>query len=378
MKKVTSIVLNPYINDSRVIKETQSLRKAGYEVSVVALHDDREGLAEYEVMDGVAVHRIKLVSKSWSKLPPIQVLKYLEFCARAICEIKADIVHCNDLNALPVGYILKSILRCKKVVYDAHELESEQDGQSCFVRTASKFLERILIKKADAIMTVSDGIAEWYKKQYKIKKPAIVMNVPVWRENMKKQNMFVEENESLAGKKIFLYQGGLTSGRGIEYMLEAFSKRKDNKAVLMFMGYGELEERIKKAAETSDNIYYHKAVLPQDLWKYTVSADYGLVCTENICLSYYYSLPNKLFEYAMAGIPMILSNLHEFVFLNDRYDFGVVLDELSVDEINKKFDYLLKMDNSTYDNFSRNARRMAKNLSWEYQEKILLKIYAEL
>lgn len=110
MKKVTSIVLNPYINDSRVIKETQTLRKAGYEVSVVALHDGREGLAEYEVMDGVAVHRIRLVSKSWSKLPPVQVLKYIEFCVRAICEIKADIVHCNDLNALPVGYILKSMM----------------------------------------------------------------------------------------------------------------------------------------------------------------------------------------------------------------------------------------------------------------------------
>lgn len=75
-------------------------------------------------------------------------------------------MHCNDLNALPVGYILKSILRCKKIVYDAHELESEQEGQSRLVRTASKFLEGILIKKADVIMTVSNGIAKWYKNQY--------------------------------------------------------------------------------------------------------------------------------------------------------------------------------------------------------------------
>ena len=160
MKKVTSIVLNPYINDSRVIKETQTLRKAGYEVSVVALHDGREGLAEYEVMDGVAVHRIKLVSKSWSKLPPVQVLKYIEFCVRAICEIKADIVHCNDLNALPVGYILKSILRCKKIVYDAHELESERNEQGSLAKHLARFLEGVLIKKVDAIITVSDGIAD--------------------------------------------------------------------------------------------------------------------------------------------------------------------------------------------------------------------------
>lgn len=378
MKKVTSIVLNPYISDSRVIKETQSLSKAGYEVSVVTLHDGREGLDDYEVLDGIPVHRIRLISKSWSKLAPVQMLKYIEFCVRVIFEIKVDIVHCNDLNALPVGYILKLISRCKKIVYDAHELESEQDGQSNIVRMVSKILESILIKKADVVMTVSDGIAEWYQKQYRIEKPYVVMNVPKWVGDIGKQNMFVKEDTRLIGKKIFLYQGGLTSGRGIEYMLDAFARRTDQKAVLMFMGYGYLEEKIKKAAEVSHNIFYHEAVSPEELWKYTVSADYGLVCTENLCLSHYYSLPNKLFEYAMAGMPMILSNLHEFVLLNDRYGFGVVLDELSVDEINKKIDYLLKMNNDIYDDFSKNSRRMAKNLSWEYQEKTLLKIYAEL
>lgn len=377
MKKVTSIVLNPYINDSRVIKETQSLRKAGYEVSVVALHDDREGLAEYEVMDGVAVHRIKLVSKSWSKLPPIQVLKYLEFCARAICEIKADIVHCNDLNALPVGYILKSILRCKKIVYDAHELESERNEQGSLAKHLARFLEGVLIKNVDAVITVSDGIADWYKHAYGIKRPNVIMNVPEWKD-IQKHNLFAEENAELAWKKIFLYQGGLSAGRGIEYMLEAFSKRRDNKAVLMFMGYGSLAEKIKEAAQVYDNIFYHEAVTPQELWRYTASADYGLVCTENTCLSHYYSLPNKLFEYAMAGIPMILTNLHEFIFLNNQYKFGVVLENSSAREINDKIDYLLDIDANKYGELSSNAKKMAKDLAWEQQGDRLQKIYSDL
>ena len=146
----------------------------------------------------------------------------------------------------------------------------------------------------------------------------------------------------------------------------------------MFMGYGELEERIKKAAEMFDNIFYHDAVLPEDLWMYTISADYGLVCTENICLSDYYSLPNKLFEYAMAGLPMVLTNLYEFVSLNNNYHFGVVLDELSVDALNKKIDYLLSIDEAAYNKFGQNARKMAFDLSWECQEKVLLKSYSEL
>ena len=377
MKKVTSIVLNPYINDSRVIKETQTLRKAGYEVSVVALHDGREGLAECEDMDGVAVHRIKLVSKSWSKLPPVQVLKYIEFCVRAICEIKADIVHCNDLNALPLGYILKSILRCKKIVYDAHELESERNEQGSLAKHLARFLEGVLIKKVDAVITVSDGIADWYKHAYGIKRPNVIMNVPEWKD-IQKHNLFAEENAGLAGKKIFLYQGGLSAGRGIEYMLEAFSKRRDNKAVLMFMGYGSLAEKIKEAAKVYDNIFYHEAVKPQELWRYTASADYGLVCTENTRLSYYYSLPNKLFEYAMSGLPMILTNLHEFIFLNNQYKFGVVLENSSAREINDKVDYLLDIDANKYDEFSSNAKKMAKDLAWEQQGDRLHKIYSDL
>lgn len=378
MQTVTSIVLNSYINDSRVIKETQSLRQAGYDINVIALHDGRSGQKEFEVLDGIPVHRIKLISKSWSKAKPIQLLKYVEFCVRAIYEIKSDIIHCNDLNALPIGYILKLMSRCKRLVYDAHELESEQEGQNWIVRFISKFLESILIKKADAVMTVSNGIAEWYKYQYRIKKPSVIMNVPKWKENMGKQNMFVERDKRLANKKIFLYHGGLTFGRGIDYMLEAFSRRTDDKAVLMFMGYGPLKEKIKLFSQEHGNIFFHDAVSPKELWKYTASADYGLVCTENICLSSYYSLPNKLFEYAMAGIPMLLNNLPEFISLNNSYKIGVVLDELSIDELNKKIDFLLAIDGAEYDKFSRNSRKMAKDLSWEHQAKKLINIYSEL
>lgn len=377
MKKVTSIVLNPYISDSRVIKETQSLSKAGYEVRVVALHDGREGLDDYEVLDGISVHRIRLVSKSWGRFPPIQLLKYIEFCIRAVYEIKSDIIHCNDLNALPIGYILKLISHCTKIVYDAHELESEQNGQRFLVRSLSKLLEGVLIKKVDAVITVSEGIADWYNHTYNIVKPEVIMNVPKWKD-IKKQNLFVTEDPRLSGKKIFLYQGCLSHGRGIECMLEAFSERTDGKAVLMFMGYGPLKEKIEREANKHGNIAFHEPVSPQELWKYTASADYGLVCIENTCLSHYYSLPNKLFEHAMSGMPMILTNLHEFVLLNEKYNFGVILENLSSGEFNAKVDHLLSLDEISYDKFGENARQMAKHLSWEYQEEKLKIIYANL
>lgn len=376
MKTVTSIVLNPYVNDSRVIKETKSLRQAGYDVNVVALHDGRAGLAEYEILDGIPVHRIRLVSKSWSKWTPVQLLKYVEFCVRAIYEIKSDIIHCNDLNALPMGYILKWMSHHKKIIYDAHELESEVDGQSAVVRCVLRLLEGILIKKSDIVFTVSDGIANWYKNVYQIEKPCVVINAPRW-QIIERQNVFQEEEPRLSGKKIFLYQGGLCSGRGIEYMLDAFARRDDDKAVLMLMGYGPMEDQVKKAAQMHGNIFYHEAVSPQELWMYTASADYGMIITENTCLSYYYSLPNKLFEYVMAGLPVILNDLYECSALNNKYSFGVSIKDLSVDAINAQVDFFLSMGSERYKEFSANARKMAKELAWEQQADILLQGYEE-
>jgi hypothetical protein len=102
MKKVVSIVLNNFKNDSRVLKESISLQNAGYDVRVVALWED--GVEEKEIVQNIPVHRIKLKSKNWSKNKLVQLIKYFEFLYKVSREYKnADIIHCNDLNALPVG-----------------------------------------------------------------------------------------------------------------------------------------------------------------------------------------------------------------------------------------------------------------------------------
>lgn len=109
INKVVSIVLNNFTNDSRVLKECISLQRAGYHVQVIALHENN--LLEKEHVQGVPVYRVKLKTRNWSKWKPIQLVKYFELAVRVVKKFrnKVDAVHCHDLNALPLGFLIKKL-----------------------------------------------------------------------------------------------------------------------------------------------------------------------------------------------------------------------------------------------------------------------------
>ncbi|WP_116645215.1 glycosyltransferase family 4 protein [Salinivibrio sp. HTSP] len=370
MKSVANVVLNDFTNDSRVLKISKSLVQLGFETTVVAMHND--GLLEEESLGGVAVNRIKLRSRPWSKSKPVQIIKYLEFLVRAASRfIKSDIIHCNDLNALPVGLLIKLFGRNKKIVYDCHEYETEINGLKGVEKRAKKLLEGKLVRYADAVITVSDSIANEYSKLYNITKPHLVLNCPTYHEQ-KKRNLFRDKLDIRADQKIFLYQGGLSKGRGIELLLEAFSELDSDKNVLVFMGYGPLEGFIREKEQQQSTILFHKAVSPDVLLDYTSSADYGVSFIEDSCLSYRYCLPNKMFEYLMAGLPVLTSNLFEMKRLVEIEGIGIVAEENTVEGVRKAVESSLDQD---YDVIQRNVFSARKKYCWEDQEKVLKEIY---
>ena len=373
-KKVTSIVLNNFKNDSRVLKENISLQKAGYEVQVVALHE--EPLAEFEEVQNIPVHRVKLKTRGWSKQKLIQLIKYFEFIYKVVKQYKkSDIIHCNDLNSLPIGVIIKKFFnKDVKIVYDAHEYETELNGLKGIQKKLVKWLERKLIKYADKVITVSDAIADEYVKLYDIKKPALVLNTPSYKE-IEKKNIFRETLGIKETQTIFLYQGGLSKGRGIEILLEAFKTIDNENAVIVFMGYGPLENLIKETSKEYKNIYFHKAVSPDVLLDYTSSADFGFLFYENTCLNHYYCSPNKMFEYLMAEIPVIVSNLYEMKRLVEFNKIGTVAKENSPEGLKEAIEEAVKLDKEV---LKTNIQKLKTIYNWEEQEKVLLEIYKDL
>ena len=370
--KITSIVLNNFTNDSRVLKENSSLSNAGYDVTIVALYDN--GLQEQEEINDFRVHRIKLKSRKWSKNKFVQLLKYIEFTYKVVNKYKnSDVIHCNDLDALVIGVIIKRIYNKNiKIVYDAHEYETETNALHGIQKKFVKWLEKSLIKDADAVITVSDSIANEYVKLYNIKKPSLVLNTPFYKE-VKKTNLFREKFDIQDNQTIFLYQGNLGAGRGIDILLDTF-KELDKKNVIIFMGYGKVD-RIKELSKEYENIFFHEAVHPDILLNYTSAADFGISTIEASCLSYKYCLPNKMFEYIMAEVPVIVSDLPEMKNIVQNNHIGIIMKSNDKKGIKEAIIEAITLDQSQ---LKHNLQNLKKIYNWEEQEKILLKVYKEL
>ena len=374
-KTVALLVLNPFTNDSRVLKEALSLKHAGYEPFIVALHE--QSLAEQDTVHGIPVRRIRLLSRGWPKVLPVQVFKYFEWLWRAfLLSRKADIVHCNDLPTLPAGAVARLLSHKRtRVVYDAHEFEiNDVANEPRWKIRIKSVMERFWIRHADATMTVSESIADEYVRMYGIPKPALVLNCPPFAP-LPEADIFRSTLGIPHSAIIFLYQGGLAAGRGIEPIMDAFKGLPDNERVVVFMGYGPMESAIKQAAAEHPNIYYHPAVSPDVLPAYTASADVGLCLIENLCLSYFYCLPNKLFEYLMAGLPVMVSDLQELRRFVQNHPVGPIVPGTDDESIRRAVAQLNAPALAGYADAARSARAV---FHWQAQESVLLSVYARL
>ncbi len=363
------IVFNDFRNDSRVEKTCRSLSDCGYDITVFAFGG--HGLPSYEKRDGLRIYR----SGGLGRIERLIRLSF-RFLSTAY---KLDFIHCNDLEPLPLCVLAKLLKFGKtKLFYDAHELETEKLAARGWRQPLSRFLERALISSADAVITVSDRIASWYAECYDCETPQVIINSPVkWRT--RKEDLFRDSFTIPSSMQIFLYLGGLQQGRAIEPMLEAFTGA--DRIALVFMGYGgtssegkRLNALVRKTAGLHPNIFFHEPVRQSELPNYVSSADVGLCLIEDMCLSYRYCLPNKLFEYAMGGLPVIVSDLPEMRDKVEHYNCGIVCRDFSEEGILESVEEVLK----GFDSFGANARNMAWENCWEVQEKKLLAVYENI
>lgn len=371
------INMNEFTNASRVLKQVDSLIKNNIfdEILILALGGDN--LPDYEVIsDSIQLQRITLRTRSLPKNIFFSAIKYMEFSTKALYHIykaKPDVINAHSLQLLPIAIISKKILN-SKLIYDAHELETEKNGLFGLKKTIGKIIEKNSIKHIDMVLVVSESIADWYSNEYRIKRPTVLLNAPKKRK-LKHNDYFRNQLGISNDQTIFLYQGGLMRGRGIELLLDSFKSRVKSKAVIVFMGYGVLESEIKSAARDFDNIFFLPAVPPDIVLEYTASADVGISLIENICLSYYYCMPNKLFEYCMAGLPILASNMKDMSQIINENDIGIVIEELSVKGVNEAIDSFLC---SNLTNMKNNAYKVALENSWEKQEIKMINAYTTL
>lgn len=369
-KKVVSLLFSNYKNDNRVFKMANSLAENGYDVTILALcYGD---VPELESQGKINVRRLKLKSgvlPSGNKL--FGSIKYLEFIFRIIWAYrKADIWHCNDFKPFMVGVLARFFNRKLKLVYDCHELESERNGVTKFERKLVLKIEKWFIRN-HFVIHVSEGIKKYYKSKYGTDdaKTEIILNTPHTSAYVK-SNVLKEKLKLTSNDKLYIYQGGLMKGRGIEMLLTVFSELSDFH--IAFMGYGVYEEKIKLASKENSNIHFVPAVPYDEVVTYTSSADYGLISVENICLSYYYCMPNKLFEYAQAEIPILVNALEDCRSFVEGNGIGVAVKEETPESWREAVIELNKRDKSE---FTENLKKVKEIYNWQNEEKKLLEFY---
>ena len=328
------ISLTPFLYESRVLKEVNTLSKFNLfrKICVIALH--KEGLPKVERIGTHAVLiRVSLKTKGNLILRRLSLLIYIELFFRILYLIwnkPKSVISIHVIDLLPIGAVLNFFMGIP-IIYDTHELEPYTSSNRVKIFLL-KNIESLFVKFVSCIIVVNDSIQAIYKERFPLKQVYSVYNAPnlQYPEN----NGIIKNMLGLADEsKIFLYQGGLVPGRGIEIMLEAFASIPDKTCVLVIVGYGDLKSMIQIYSKKYQNIYFINAVKPEKLLEFTASCDYGISLIENYCLSYYYCLPNKVLEYLMCRKPVLVSDLKEMASLVDLNGVGVIARDFSIGEV---------------------------------------------
>lgn len=369
--------------DNRILKELECLATVkDYEISAIGINQDEGAAMNDTASISNKLRILDLKAKKIKFLPRVlrHLLVFIELFFKTIFQlkhIKPEVIHCHDTLVLPIGLVYKITGKDIKLIYDAHELESDKNGQNKIMSYGTLLIEKISWSKIDFLITVSPSIGKWYESKFSKKPTEIILNAPKISELN-----FVPELSSNSGSKyfheiyslhhdtkIFIYLGALVPGRYIEQLLRIFSC-SNRRSVIVFIGYGELKELIFEHSQKCVNIKLHPAV-PHDKVVETIkSADIGLCLIENVSLSDYYSLPNKLFEYTFAKKRILASNFPDIKNLVEKYDLGKCCD-LDYDSIKQAIESL-ELDESS------EIKTDLYELSWENQHQKLLNIYHTL
>jgi len=386
-QKVLMAVCNYFTNDNRVFRAADALSEKGFDVQLLAYH--RTDLKEKETM-GHGFHLNRLPLNTWIKKPSqfSNFLKYLKFRRKSKAfanQYEPDTVHCHDYNTLFLGVYCQKKFGAK-IVYDNHEYFQDLKYLHRYPKVVRRYIahyEKETIRYwVDEMIVVSEGIADAYNKITGTI-PTIVMNITDWRTiknekpseiEFKKYDRYLSELKQ-EGKELLLYMGqNFVRGRGMNFSIELLKNLPEHYFLIIF-GCSNNKEvlQIRKIFITMNmdhRIKVFKFASLSDLYHLRSYFSYGLSMIEPIYFSYNFSLPNKLFEYIMMGLPVIASEIPEQKQIVEKYNVGFIAN-LETPELTAKL--ILKMKRNIF----RGMEKARKALSWENEKEKLLRLYQE-
>lgn len=363
-KKVIATVSNNIATDQRLIKVANSLEKNGFIFEIIGTN--HRGSPDLSHISFKAERVPILFKRNFLFYAELQLRLFFKLLTK---NKKDTILLANDLDTLLPVYLISKIYRIP-LVFDSHEIFSELPSlkKGSYQKKVWKLLEKFLLPKMKNFYTVSRSYADWFYSSYGVL-PKVIKNVPLESKTIKKEITHKERE-----RKVVIYQGAVNYSRGIDKMILAM-KYLEN-IDLWIVGDGPYLEKYKALSlkeKLEDKITFYGRLKPHELRKLTPKACLGLSLEEDNGLSYRYALPNKVFDYIHAEIPILGSrDLPEVAEIIKNYEIGELVDNHAPSHVAKKIKSMLAQDFTRYKS---GLQKAALDLRWENQEKDLINIF---
>jgi len=367
MKVVHITTVHPPFDTRIFHKEAKTLARAGYEVVLIAQHDGDEMVDEVKIV---------ALPKPRNRFARIFGLTWRAF--RLALREHAEVYHFHDPELLPIGVLLKIFTRAK-VIYDVHEDVPEQILTKHWIprllrrplaRVFNAF-EKLLARVLDAVVVATEGIAEKFARL----KPIVVHNYP---------DLGMLPNSSTRrgeGKeRVLVYVGGISKIRGAIEMVRAMEHLSPVWDIrLNLIGKfesPELEQELQ-GLPGYQRVRFLGWMPWEEAWHHAQSATVGLVLFHP-APNHEKALPNKLFEYMAAGLPVVASNFPLWKEIVEGNRCGITVDPLDPKTIAQAIEYLLTHPEEARRMGENGRRAVEEKYNWEKEAEKLLALYKEL
>jgi glycosyltransferase involved in cell wall biosynthesis len=315
----------------------------------------------------------KLKKRKWS------LLFYIEFNIRLLAEIswqRADIIWAADFFSLPACFVAAKWMNAR-IYYDSREVYTGIYGISSrpLLKKLVYCLEKCLIQRTDRVFVTGLMDMEVIQSLYGIRRVYLLRNLPRRRNRLTPMSFDFIRKSGL--KRILCYQGTLVHGRGISTCFRIVERLP--MCGLVLLGGGEHVDVYKKMAESmqiTDRVWFPGKIPQDQLLRYTAAADFGLSLIDDVSLNNQLALPNKLFEYIMAGIPVLVSDCPQMVHIIQQYQVGAVIKgndpEIAVNVIKHWIE-----NPRVYQELKNNCLKASKTLNWEVEFKTIERFFTQ-
>jgi glycosyltransferase involved in cell wall biosynthesis len=401
-KKILMLLNAPYPADIRVKKETDALLKAGFEIHLLCLR--KKSQADTEVFEGIQVHRID-AGKNNYQLAFWDVVMSLQFvhpvfkaaARKIIQQEKIGAVHVHDLPLGGTALSLKRELNIK-VVVDLHENYPEalrtwfKWKKNPIVRVKNYFFmnptrwtkfEHFACEQSDHIIAVVDEMKARIIREHQISADKITVITNTEDKNFIEQKLDASVYESLKGKFVLTYSGGIGPHRGVDNAIAGMQYLKDQTDIqLAIVGFGSPSVMNNLQQMASDlnlkNVHFFGYQPFSKFYSYMHLADVNVIPhqsnghTDN-------TVPHKLFQGMMAAKPLLVSSSAPLKRLTEKYQSGLVFEAGNSKDFAEK---VLKLysDKKLCSQLGENGRRvtMEESVNWEHDQKELVALYSKL